>query len=368
MMKINNTQPKLCYVLPKYRPDDASHFSHIHDFLKEISKSFDIFLIIEKGSIPSRELGYQDVYLLRFSFLPLRIIETFFVLLWARFKGYHNFYVHYSFISAFLASFFGKTFYWNCGEPWKYKRSFLREIFEQLVYKMVTHLVTGAPSLADEYARYYGIKRTSVLVMPNWIDLKRFASALSRDEARKKLNLPHDAKIVLFVHHLSPRKGSRMIIPVAQFVTATHPNILFLVVGAGPDDKFLGDEIIHVGLSKNIHLVGAIPNRELPDYFVASDVFFMPSEEEGFPRVLLESMALGVPFVASDVGAVGDIVPPSMKPYIVHAGDKGAFVKRLSELSEKNQKERNIISAELVESAKKYNVSAVADRFREFFF
>ena len=68
---------KLCYILPEYRSDDATHFSHIHDFLKEISKSFDIFLIVEKGSVPNKALGYRNVYLLYFSFLPLRALETF---------------------------------------------------------------------------------------------------------------------------------------------------------------------------------------------------------------------------------------------------------------------------------------------------
>ena len=199
-------------------------------------------------------------------------------------------------MSAFFASLVGRTFYWNCGEPWKYKRNFLREFFERAVYKMITFQVTGAASLADKYADYYGISVNKIKIMPNWIDLKRFASPLSRGAARDKLNLPHDAKIVLFAHHLSPRKGSRMILPVAQSVAATEPNALFLVAGAGPDEKFLRDEIIRLGLSKNARIIGAIPNRELPDYFSASDVFFMPSEEEGFPRVLLESMALGVPF------------------------------------------------------------------------
>ena len=170
---------KLCYVLPEYRPDDASHFSHIHDFLKEISKFFDIFLVVEKGSVLDVSLGYKNVYILRFQFLPLRIIETFFIFFLVRIKGYRNFYIHYSFLSAFVASLIGRTFYWNCGEPWKYKRPFLREIFERLVYKIVTHLVTGASSLADEYSRRYGISRDSVKVTPNWIDLKRFTSTLS---------------------------------------------------------------------------------------------------------------------------------------------------------------------------------------------
>ena len=365
-------KPKLCYVLPRYETADASHFSHIHDFLSKIGGIFDVYLIIEKGSKPPTSFGYTRAYVVKSKFIFFRIIETKMILLRAHLSGYKDFYVHYSFLSAFFASiivkvFGGRVFYWNCGEPWKYKRNFFRETFERLVYKIITHLVTGAPSLADEYARRYRIKRDSVLVMPNWIDLDRFKNTISREDARIKLNIPQESKVVLFAHHLSQRKGSHMILPVAKKVTDSFPDTVFIVAGSGPDEKFLYDEVIRLGLNKNIRLVGAVANRELPDYFIASDIFFMPSEEEGFPRVLLESMAIGIPFVASDVGAVLDITPAFMKQYVVSCGNKRVFVEKLDELMSKNKNEQNEISAKLIESAMKYDVSVIALRFRELF-
>jgi glycosyltransferase involved in cell wall biosynthesis len=273
--------PKLCYVLPRYEAADASHFSHVHDFLKEISESFDVFLIVEQGEVPGHELGYRRLSVSRGLF---RVFAVPAALVRARLAGYHDFYVHYSFFSAFIASlivlvFGGRVFYWNCGEPWKYKRNFLREIFERKVYAMVTYLVTGAPSLADEYARQYSIKRSSVLVMPNWIDRERFKTGLSREEARGRLRIPQDAKVVLFVHRLSPRKGSRAILPVASEVIRVHTNTLFIIAGSGPDESLLRSEAKKMGLGENVRLVGAVANRELPDYFTAADAFFMPSEE-----------------------------------------------------------------------------------------
>ena len=365
-------KPKLCYVLPRYETADASHFSHIHDFLKEIGGIFDIYLVVEKGSKPPASLGYTNVYVIKSKFVFLRIIETKLIILKARFSGYKDFYVHYSFLSAFVASviirvFGGRVFYWNCGEPWKYKRNFFREVFERLVYKLITHLVTGAPSLADEYSKHYRIKRDSVLIMPNWIDLNRFKNTISREDARVKLNIPQDSKVVLFVHHLSPRKGSRMILPVAKNIIDKYTNTIFVVAGSGPDEDFLHDEIINLDLSKNIRLVGAVANRELPEYFIASDVFFMPSEEEGFPRVILESMALGIPFVGSDVGAVLDITPAFMKQYIVSSGNKEVFTKKIDELMSKNKNEQSEISENLTKLVTKYSVSAVVLSFQELF-
>jgi glycosyltransferase involved in cell wall biosynthesis len=60
-------------------------------------------------------------------------------------------------------------------------------------------------------------------------------------------------------------------------------------------------------------------------YYRAADLYLMPSEEEGFPRVLLEAMASGCPFVAFDVGGVRDILPDSLAGCVVEKGDVRAI-------------------------------------------
>ena len=78
-------------------------------------------------------------------------------------------------------------------------------------------------------------------------------------------------------------------------------------------------------------------------------------------------MAIGIPFVASDVGAVLDITPAFMKQYVVNAGNAGMFSEKLSELISKDQKEQSEFSAKLTESVMEYSVSSVVLRFRELF-
>lgn len=363
---------KLCYILPKYNFKDTSHFSHVHDFLSKISESFDIFLFIEKGDIPNKSLGYKKVYRLFFSFLPLRLVETWLVLFFVRISGYRNFYVHYSFSSALISSilvkiFGGRTYYWNCGEPWKYKRNLIREIFEKTVYKLITFQVTGAMSLAKQYSDYYRIPLSKIKIMPNWIDLKRFSSSLSTMDAKKEIGIPENKKIILFVHHLSPRKGSRMILPVASEVVGSNPDAVFIVIGSGPDEDFLRKEILKTELSEKVLLLGSVPNKKIPVYFRAADVFFMPSEEEGFPRVILESMSIGVPFVASDVGSIKEVSIPLLWPYIVDSKNTSAFSGKLNELINKNQNEKKIISKMLIKSVQNYDVSVISVCFRRIF-
>lgn len=360
--------PKLCYVLPEYRPDDATHFAHIHDFLREIGRYFELFLIVEKGAVPPPSLGYRKAVLLFFSFAPLRFLELFFRFAAARWRGYKDFYVHYSFAAAFAASLVarlsgGRVFYWNCGEPWKYKRGFLRDQFERAVYLLVTFQVTGAVSLARQYAAHYRIPLSKIKVLPNWIDLARFV-AMERQAARLQLKIPTDKKVVLFVHRLSPRKGSRMILPAAKEVLRSHPEALFVVVGSGPDEAFLKEGVAKDNaLKQGIRMEGKVPNAKVSAYFSAADVFFMPSEEEGFPRVLLESMALGVPFVASDVGAVREIVLERLQPYIVPCDDYSGFSEKLIALLDQAGEKRQEHYGTLREWVKRYDITPVARQF-----
>ena len=310
---------KLVYLLPEYREDIGTHFYHNYEFLLRVQNEIDIYLIIERGTKPD---GFNHVYLQLFHFFPLRVAELFFVFLALRLNGYKIFWTHYSFFGAIVAPIFGKSFYWNCGMPWLYKRSATEEYFFRLALRR-SLLVTGTDGMKKKYSERYGLKPQRIFVLPNWINIERFAGWRGkREEARERLGIEQDAKVVLFLHHLSKRKGADMIMPVAAGFE-NDPKVIFLVAGAGP----LGDRIS----KKNIKLVGEIPQHDVPMYMAAADIFFMPSEEEGFPHVLLEAMAIGVPIVASDVGGVREIVPQELKDFVIPQ-DPDLFAEKIKQI------------------------------------
>jgi glycosyltransferase involved in cell wall biosynthesis len=96
--------------------------------------------------------------------------------------------------------------------------------------------------------------------------------------------------------------------------------------------EMLRGEIKGRGLGGSVRLMGAIPNRRIATCYAAADVLLMPSDEEGFPRVLLETQAAGVPFVASDVGGVLDIVTAPQAEFVVPRGMVDAFAASVTRL------------------------------------
>jgi len=313
-----NNKIKVCYILPKFDLNTDTHYFYLYDFVERATEELDIFLLIEKNF---SDINYfknvKKIYCQKFSKQPLRFLENFIILFRIRTQGYNNFYVHYSYISAFNSSIIARftrarTFYWNCGLLWL----FGRDIFFEIVLRAVNYLVTGVSILKHGYMEHYRLKAEKVKIMPNWVDLDRF-KAIDTSPLFSKYSLENGKKYILFVHRLSKRKGVHYISKIAQnFIN--NPEIKFLVAGDGPDKNKLVEEIKNLG---NVVLLGKVPNSDIPGLMKISKLFFMPSEEEGFPRVLLEAMATGLPYVAFAVGGVREISSASQQEYICPLGD-----------------------------------------------
>ncbi|MDA1335153.1 MAG: glycosyltransferase family 4 protein [bacterium] len=317
---MRDIKKKLVYILPEYRSDIDTHFYHKVEFLRRIKDEVDLQVIIERGEKPE---GLEaHTYVQKINWAPLRVLEFIFVLMRLRLRGYNIFWTHYSYVGALVAPFFGKSLYWNCGMPWLYKRPLLREwAFRRALLGSI--LVTGTERMKNLYIEHYKLDSARVRVVPNWINIKRFASWYGKKEkARDELGLDQNKKIVLFLHHLSKRKGADKIEPTAKLLEE-NKDIEVVVVGTGPmDGRIKGP---------NITLIGSVAQNEVPRYLAAADIFFMPSEEEGFPNVLLEAMVLGIPIVASDIGGVREIVSPWLRDY-VSLQDPAIFAKNIKKL------------------------------------
>ncbi|PIR88891.1 MAG: hypothetical protein COU07_03270 [Candidatus Harrisonbacteria bacterium CG10_big_fil_rev_8_21_14_0_10_40_38] len=369
----NNSQ-KLCYICPFYDKDSATHISYLAPFIKKVADKADVFLIIEKAN-EKPDLGTAYTRVSSKKSKVFKIIKTFFYLIEARAKGYKNIYIHYSFSAAYLASWvFGKTggkvFYWNCGMPWNYKRPKVRDWFERLAYRRINFLVTGTDGMADLYSKHYKISKEKIKVMANWIDLEKIKNQKSKikiDDIKKELNIKENQKVLLFVHRLSKRKGAHHLTEIINSLNFKFQisNFILLVAGNGPEAENIKHQITNYKLNDKVRLLGWIPQNKIGDYFSIADVFLMPSEEEGFPHVLLESMVYGVPFVATDVGGVKEITPPILRVYIQKVGNNENFAKAVKELLTLKEDELQKIKDEERGWVKRYDIKVSVERFLE---
>lgn len=360
-----NKKAKVVYILPKFDLQTDSHFFYLYDFINLLAKEVDLFLLIEdSNSDLSFFKNLAGIKVQRCHTMPLRFLENLFYIISLRFKAYKQFYIHYSYISAFNASLVARlsrarTFYWSCGMMWLFGKDRLLI----LILKLVNFMVTGVQALVPGYQKHLGLNPKKVKVLSNWIDIDRFQN--NQADVLSKYNLTAAKKYILFVHRLAPRKGAHYLVPLAEkFKEQT--DIVFLVAGTGPYAEQLKADITKQQLT-NIQLLGKVANVEVPALMQVAKVFIMPSEEEGFPRVLLEAMASALPYVAFDIGGVREISPNLEQSMIVPVGQVDNLAQAIKVLLSDQNLYQNI-KKENKEHVKQYDLKVVVKKFIKLFY
>jgi teichuronic acid biosynthesis glycosyltransferase TuaC len=169
--------------------------------------------------------------------------------------------------------------------------------------KRIRHMVTVSSDLKQKIFSMTGISQVEVI--PNGADPRTF-QPVNKVEARRKLDLPLDKKIVLFVGHLIEVKGVDYLLRAMCRLREKQAS-LFLV-GEGNLRSSLVAMSRDLGLEEKCTFVGERPHDEIPLWLCAADCLVLSSLSEGLPTILVEAMFCNTPIVATDVGGVREII------------------------------------------------------------
>ncbi len=169
-------------------------------------------------------------------------------------------------------------------------------------------------------------------VVGNGVDIEKFQPR-ARGEARRRLDLPEHARVLVSVGALVERKGFHRVIEILPRLLPSHPDLHYLVVGgASPEgdlESRLRAQVAELGLTGRVHFLGALPPEQLAWPLSAADVFVLATRNEGWANVLLEAMACGLPVVATDVGGNAEVVRRDDLGAVVPFGDPAALARAL---------------------------------------
>jgi glycosyltransferase involved in cell wall biosynthesis len=146
-----------------------------------------------------------------------------------------------------------------------------------------------------------GAPEARTLVLRNGVDLKRF-TPVDRVAARAALGV--EGFVLLSVGSLIARKGHELTIEALT----RHRDCTLLIAGQGPMRGELEALAHRLGVADRVRFLGEIPHAELPKVYSAADVMVLASAREGWANVLMESMACGVPVLATDVNGTRECI------------------------------------------------------------
>lgn len=165
---------------------------------------------------------------------------------------------------------------------------------------------------------------------------------ISKQEARKELNIPEDQEMLLFFGFIREYKGLKHLIRALPRIKAARPNARLYVVGDFfENNKPEYEQLIReTGTSDDITLVdGYLPDDEVEPYFAAADLCVLPYESATQSGVIQIAYSFGLPVVATDVGGLPEVVLNDQTGFIVPPKDENALAEAVIRFFEENKAE-----------------------------
>jgi D-inositol-3-phosphate glycosyltransferase len=248
----------------------------------------------------------------------------------------------------------------------------VRVLGEEQVVEVADRIVANTAAEAEELIDLYGAPRERVAIVNPGVNLTVFQPA-SKGAARHRLALPQDAYVLLFVGRIQPLKGPDVLLKAAARMLVEQPEMRSRLVVAcvgGPSGNglarpsLLADLAGELGISDVVRLAPPAPQGELADWYRAADVTVVPSHNESFGLVALESQACGTPVVAASVGGLRTAVKDGVSGVLVNGHDPDDWARTLLRLAA-DPARRDMLASNAVGHAKAFGWSATAARLVE---
>ena len=172
-----------------------------------------------------------------------------------------------------------------------------------------------------------GVPPGRVRVLRNGVDLARFHPN-ERQSARQALGFVRPT--LLAVGNLVALKRHRLMIEALAQLSGVD----LAIVGDGPEAGAISQLALQRGVSNRLRFFGWVSQERLPEIYGAADLLLLVSTHEGWPNVLLESMACGTPVVVSDIDGIAEIVAAPEAGRILPEATPSALAAAIRQLLE----------------------------------
>lgn len=213
------------------------------------------------------------------------------------------------------------------------------------LYQSADHLVTTSDAIKSSLVHSLGLESQKITAIPTGIDVRKSWREVSPEErARAKLSLGFDNGQFIFgmISTLRSWKGH----DDALRALTGLPDCHLVIVGDGPQETNIRNQIRDLGIDKRVTLVGF--TSDVRSVAAAFDAYLHPSyANEGVSQSLLQAMSMGLPVIASDIGGLNEVVEDSVTGILFPARSQQALQASMGRL-----KESYSISHALIASAR----------------
>ncbi|GMO58966.1 MAG: glycosyltransferase family 4 protein [Termitinemataceae bacterium] len=232
-----------------------------------------------------------------------------------------------------------------------------------------TYRVIVPSQMIYDLACRYKLKKEPYL-LPTGIDENIFQNTKEDIDTFKtlmelKYPIIKGKKILLFAGRIGREKNIDLLMKIAPSIIQKHPEVIFLIVGNGPDMYWYKEECISLAIQDHIIFSGYMERKDLSLAYAVSYIFVFPSMSETQGLVTIEAMLSGLPVVAIGEGGTKTMMNGDNGGFMVK-NDEDEFANRIVQLLEDTDLYEKK-SAEAKEYAKKWTIDIMTERLEKIY-
>jgi glycosyltransferase involved in cell wall biosynthesis len=260
-----------------------------------------------------------------------------------------------------------RTVHYGFRHEWR-RRPWRRWVLTNFLYILLFDLEIGVSqaitSTLNKRPLARAFRKQSVCIY-NAIDLGRFQKVkVDKAAKRKSFNVPDDVPLIGTLGRLTEQKGLSFLLEAVPMVLDEIPQAHFLIVGDGELSENLRNQAQTLGIAHRVIFTG--PRLDVEEILGCLDLFVSSSLWEGLPTAILESMAAGIPVVATDIPGTNEVIQNHSSGWLVPSRDPVALAKAIVEAL-KNPHLRKEFAYQAQQIACSFSIGSIADEYEKLF-
>ncbi|MCB0726130.1 MAG: glycosyltransferase family 4 protein [Ignavibacteriae bacterium] len=240
-------------------------------------------------------------------------------------------------------------------------------------YKMADRFVSKSKVITEIYERSE-IPMSKVSEIPYSVDINKFnpTEIEEKRNLRRKLKLWEEGRIILFVGGINERKGVHLLVDAFIEIERSFPDLRLLIVGPTYkyDQKYIEDlkeKVLNDNLKDRVIFTEKSINN-VDEYMKSSDIFVLPSRQEGFPISIIEAMSCGLTVIGSDIPEIANAqIEDGKDGFIFPSGNSEKLSELLNKLLNNSDKMRQCEIRAREKAEKYWSDEVVDEKYRELY-
>ncbi len=211
---------------------------------------------------------------------------------------------------------------------------------DRLTERYVDRFIVVSEVLKETLIKGHKIPPHKVVRIYNGIEIGRYRHDATYADLRKEWGVPSHVPLIGAIGRLVWQKGLTHLLQAMPLVFQEYPDTRLILVGDGPLQEDLRDQVRDLGIEASVFFVGF--RIDIPAVLAALDLLVVPSVLEGFPMTTLEAMAMAKPIVATDINGIREEIHNGKTGILMPPADPQALAEGIKQMLKDRTQAKNL--------------------------